>query len=119
MDVAAGLLAAARSAWSPTCIPTRTPWAAPWPWVWVWPAAARRSESPSPSRTRSPNRCATCGMALVVDPDELVADGSDMFVSLDVGSRERLGSLVRVLDACPMSLVIATTRPTPGSAGTT
>ncbi len=46
------------------------------------------------------------GMALVVDPDELVADGSDMFVSLDVGSRERLGSLVRVLDACPMSLVI-------------
>jgi len=46
------------------------------------------------------------GMALVVAADELVADGSDLFVSLDVGSRERLGSLVRVLDACPMSLVI-------------
>ena len=46
------------------------------------------------------------GMALVVDPDELAADCSDLFVSLDVGSRERLGSLVRVLDGCPMSLVI-------------
>ncbi|HEY5881523.1 MAG TPA: bifunctional oligoribonuclease/PAP phosphatase NrnA [Nakamurella sp.] len=46
------------------------------------------------------------GMALVVAADELVADGSDLFVSLDVGSRDRLGSLVRVLDACPMSLVI-------------
>ncbi len=45
------------------------------------------------------------GMALVVAPDELTA-GPDLFVSLDVGSRERLGSLVRVLDACPMSLVI-------------
>lgn len=46
------------------------------------------------------------GMALVVTPDELAGDGSELFVSLDVGSRDRLGSLVRVLDACPMSLVI-------------
>lgn len=46
------------------------------------------------------------GMALVVAPDDLVAENSDLFVSLDVGSRDRLGSLVRVLDACPMSLVV-------------
>ncbi len=45
------------------------------------------------------------GMTLVVPPDQLT-DGSDLFVSLDVGSRERLGSLARVLDACPMSLVV-------------
>ncbi len=46
------------------------------------------------------------GMALVVPPDRLIAEPTDLFVSLDVGSRERLGSLARVLDACPMSLVI-------------
>ncbi len=46
------------------------------------------------------------GMALVVLPQELTPEHPDMFVSLDVGSRERLGSLVGVLDACPMSLVI-------------
>lgn len=46
------------------------------------------------------------GMALVVAPEEVPTDGSDLFVSLDVGSRERLGSLVQVLDGCPMSLVI-------------
>src|SRR6478609_10678699 len=45
------------------------------------------------------------GMGLVVAPDNL-SDGSDLFVSLDVGSRERLGSLVRVMDGCPLSLVI-------------
>jgi len=46
------------------------------------------------------------GMALVVPPGELTPQRSAMFVSLDVGSRDRLGSLVRVLDACQMSLVI-------------
>jgi phosphoesterase RecJ-like protein len=45
------------------------------------------------------------GMALVVSPED-VSDGADLFVSLDVGSRERLGSLVRVLDGCPLTLVI-------------
>ncbi len=45
------------------------------------------------------------GMPLVVAPED-VSDGADLFVSLDVGSRERLGSLVRVMDGCPLSLVI-------------
>lgn len=45
------------------------------------------------------------GMALVVAP-EAVGEGADLFVSLDVGSRERLGSLVRVMDSAPLSLVI-------------
>lgn len=45
------------------------------------------------------------GLPLVVPPED-VSDGADLFVSLDVGSRERLGSLVRVMDGCPLSLVI-------------
>ncbi len=45
------------------------------------------------------------GMALLVAPQD-VSDRSDLFVSLDVGSRERLGSLVRVMDSSPLSLVI-------------
>ncbi|WP_420121879.1 DHH family phosphoesterase [Nakamurella sp.] len=45
------------------------------------------------------------GLPLVVAPED-VSDGADLFVSLDVGSRERLGSLVRVMDGCPLSLVI-------------
>lgn len=45
------------------------------------------------------------GLPLVVAPED-VAEGADLFVSLDVGSRERLGSLVRAMDGCPLSLVI-------------